>query len=92
MRAIKIVMRDERLNSNSPKDITRIYIETDNGSIQEFEIERLYNILMEHSNNRIYVNNTTAYLIPTCSLSGQKYVRSVPNKNTIDEIMKLPRC
>ena len=49
-------------------------------------------MLMEDSHKRIFVNNSMSYLIPVCSMNGQKYVRSLPNNNTIDEIMKLPRC
>ena len=91
MRAIKIMMKAETPNSNSPKDIVSLYIENDLGRIEEYKTEKLYDLLMEDSHKRIYVNNGMSYLIPVCSMNGQKYVRSLPN-NTIDEIMKLPRC
>ena len=86
MRAIKIMMRAETPNSNSPKDIVSLYIENDLGRIE------VYDMLIEYSHNRIFINNSMAYLIPVRSMNGQKYVRSLPNNNTIDEIMKLPRC
>ena len=92
MRAIKIMMKAENLNSNSPKDIIRLYIENDLGQIEEYKPEKLYDMLIENSQRRILVNNSSSYLIPVCSLSGQKYIRSLPSNNTIDEIMKLPRC
>lgn len=92
MRAIKIMMKAETPNSNSPKDIVSLYIENDLGRIEEYKIEKLYDLLMEDSHKRIFVNNSMSYLIPVCSMNGQKYVRSLPNNKTIDEIMKLPRC
>lgn len=92
MRAIKIMMKAETPNSNSPKDIVSLYIENDLGRIEEYKTEKLYDLLMEDSHKRIFVNNSMSYLIPVCSMNGQKYVRSLQNNNTIDEIMKLPRC
>lgn len=92
MRAIKIMMKAETPNSNSPKDIVSLYIENDLGRMEEYKTEKLYDLLMEDSHKRIFVNNSMSYLIPVCSMNGQKYVRSLPNNNTIDEIMKLPRC
>ena len=92
MRAIKIMMKAETPNSNSPKDIVSLYIENDLGRIEEYKTEKLYDLLIEDSHRRIFVNNGMSYLIPVCSMKGQKYVRSLPNNNTIDEIMKLPRC
>lgn len=92
MRAIKITMKTETPNSNSPKDIISLYIENEFGRIEEYKTEKLYDMLMENSRIRIYVNNTMSYLIPVRSMNGIKYVRSIPSKNTIDEIMKLPRC
>ena len=80
MRAIKIIMKAETPNSNSPKDIVSLYIENDLGRIEEYKTEKLYDLLMEDSHKRIFVNNSMSY------------VRSLPNNNTIDEIMKLPRC
>ena len=92
MRAIKIMMKAETPNSNSPKDIVSLYIENDLGRIEEYKTEKLYDLLIEDSHRRIFVNNGMSYLIPVCSMNGQKYVRSLQNNNTIDEIMKLPRC
>jgi hypothetical protein len=92
MRAIKIMMKNETPNSNNPKDIISLYIENESGRIEEYKIEKLYDMLIENSHRRIFVNNSMSYLIPVCSMNGQKYVRSLPNNNTLDEIMKLPRC
>lgn len=92
MRAIKIIMRNDTNNSNSPKDIVGIFVESDLGNVQEYGIEKLYNLLMESSSRKIFVGNSTSYLIPLCAMNGQRYVRAIPNFNTIDELMKLPRC
>ena len=92
MRTIKIMVKAETPNSNSPKDIVSFYIENELGHIAEYKTEKLYDLLIEDSNRRIFVNNSMSYLVPVCSMNGQKYVRSLPNNNTIDEIMKLPRC
>lgn len=49
MRAIKIIMKAETPNSNSPKDIVSLYIENDLGRIEEYKTEKLYDLLMEDS-------------------------------------------
>ena len=92
MRAIKIMMKNETPNSNNPKDIISFYIENESGRIEEYKIDKYNDMLIENSHRRIFVNNSMSYLIPVCSMNGQKYVRSLPNNNTLDEIMKLPRC
>lgn len=92
MRAIKIIMRNDAKSSNSPKDIVGIFIESDFGNVQEYSIDKLYNFLIESSARKIFVGNSASYLIPLCAMNGQRYVRSVSNSNTIDELMKLPRC
>ena len=58
MRAIKIMMKAETPNSNSPKDIVSLYIENDLGRIEEYKTEKLYDLLMEDSHKRIFVNNS----------------------------------
>ena len=70
MRAIKIMMKAETPNSNSPKDIVSLYIENDLGRIEEYKTEKLYDLLMEDSHKRIFVNNSMSYLIPVCSMNG----------------------
>ena len=89
MRVIKILMKAETLNSNSPKDIVSFYIENDLGRIEEYKTEKVYDLLMEDSHKLIFVNKSMSYLIPVCSMTGQKYIRSLPNNNTIDDIMKF---
>ena len=41
MRAIKIMMKAETPNSNSPKDIVSLYIENDLGRIEEYKTEKM---------------------------------------------------
>ena len=92
MNAVKIAMRKNALGSNNPKDIKGIFVELESGEIEKFEISRLYDILFADSDKRIYVKNSSSYLIPTRAANGQKYVRSMPNLSIIDELMRLPRC
>ena len=47
MRAIKIMMKNETPNSNNPKDIISFYIENESGRIEEYKIEKLYEMLIE---------------------------------------------
>lgn len=90
MKAIKIIMRN--INSNNPRDIQGFMLELDEGIIKQYSVEKLYNFLMENSSRKVYVGESISYLVPIRSLNGQKYIRSSINANTIDELMKLPRC
>lgn len=90
MKAIKIIMRN--INSNNPRDIQGFMLELDEGIINQYSVEKLYNYLMENSSRKVYVGESISYLVPIRSLNGQKYIRSSFNANTIDELMKLPRC
>lgn len=92
MNAVKIVMRENSYSSNNPKDIVGIFIESEAGDIIEFSITQLYDYLSEYSDKRIYVKNSSSYLIPVRAFNGQKYIRSMPNSNILDELMTLPRC
>lgn len=90
MRAIKIIMQN--INSNTPKDILGFMLELDEGNVKQYSVEQLYNFLIENFSKKVYVGNTISYLVPICSLNGKKYIRSSFNANTVDELMKLPRC
>jgi hypothetical protein len=92
MNAVKIAMRKNAYSSNSPKDIVGIFIESESGDIKEFNVTQLYDLLFEDSDKKIYVKNSSSYLIPTRATNGQKYIRSMPNLSIIDELMRLPRC
>lgn len=92
MNAVKIAMRVNAENSNNPKDIEYIFISFDSDNIKSYNTEKLYDMLMENSSEKIYVDNSSSYLVPIQATNGKKYIRSTPNSSMTDELMKLPRC
>lgn len=90
MVAVKLLMKDNTLHSNNPKDIKGIGIAV-NKSSNIYAVEDLYNYLKENPDIKILVKNTDSYLIPVRATNGEVYIRSFPNKKMIDSLMNLPR-
>lgn len=90
MRATKIKMKQNCLNSNNLLEIDQIYLEgcTENGYYYK---EAVHNFLKEHPNS-IEVN-LFPYpdLQPAISQNGEKYVRSEANNSLRDNLLMLPR-
>jgi len=90
MKATKIKMRDGRLISYNPLDIDGIYLD---GAFYKVEdiYDRLKKIENEKSEEKIYLADSNKYLIPVIALNGKRYVRSYPNTEFVDGLLKLPR-
>lgn len=90
MVAVKLLMKKETGNSNNPKDIKGIAIS--NGEMcNVYSVADLYVYLKENPSIKIYVKDSNSYLIPVRATNGDMYIRSIPNSNMIDSLMKLPR-
>jgi len=90
MIAVKILMKKDAVNSNSPKDIEGIGIS--NGKVcNVYAVADLFNYLKENPNIKVYVKDSNSYLIPLRATNGDKYIRSIPNSEIIDLLMNLPR-
>lgn len=90
MTAVKILMKKDAIRSNNPKDLKGIGI-SDGKTCHIYAIADLYVYLREHSDVKIYVKDTNAYLVPTTATNGEKYIRTVSNSGTFDSLMNLPR-
>lgn len=91
MLAVRLIMKNGTENSNNPRDIMSIAIQNGN-SCKLCAVAKLYRCLKDNPDMKIYINGSTAYLVPAESLNGEGYVRSEPNSSTVDALMHLPRC
>lgn len=91
MKAIRIKMKENSKQSNNPKDIEGIFI--DNGrEFVYYSVDELFRFLKNEPNETIYVaDDYSSYLVPVNATNGKGYIRSVPNIEMIDAIMRLPR-
>ena len=80
MKAIKIKMKRNCGNSGNVQDIDSIYIDQTSTYWKKSEV---YDYLQNIS--------PYPYLIPAISSQGEKYVRSVANSTSKDNLMMLPR-
>ena len=89
MQLIRIDMEATAPRSNNPKDISTFYVKHDSGQVLEYTKEELYDYLLDQSTTPVFVGNSTAHLIPVLAMNGEKYIRSIPNTDTLDKIMTL---
>ena len=88
MKAIKIKMKRNCGDSRNVQDIDSIYIDAANTYWKKSEV---YDYLQKFPKT-ITVNIAPyPYLIPAVSSQGEKYVRSVANSTSKDNLMMLPR-
>ena len=88
MKAIKIKMKRNCSNSGNVQDIDSIYIDQTSTYWKKSEV---YDYLQKFPKT-ITVNIAPyPYLIPAMSIQGEKYVRSVANSTSKDNLLMLPR-
>ena len=88
MKAIKIKMKRNCGDSRNVQDINSIYIDAANTYWKKSEV---YDYLQKFPKT-ITVNIAPyPYLIPAMSIQGEKYVRSVANSTSKDNLLMLPR-
>ena len=88
MKAIKIKMKRNCEYSTNVQDIDSIYIDEMGTYVKKAEV---YDYLKKIPKSIVVNNPPYPYLIPVLSTSGEKYVRSVANSITVDNLLKLPR-
>lgn len=90
MVAVKLLMRDNALDSNNPKDIKGIGI-SNGKSCNIYDVADLYCYLKNDPNIVVAVQGTNSHLVPVRATNGEMYIRSEPNEKMIDSLMNLPR-
>ena len=88
MRAIKIKMKRNCGNSGNVQDIDSIYM---NQTGTYWKKSEVYDYLKKFPKTIIVNISPYPYLIPAISSQGEKYVRSVANSTSKDNLMMLPR-
>ena len=88
MKAIKIKMKHNCEYSSHVQDIDSIYIDEMGTYVKKAEV---YDYLKKIPKSIVVNIPPYPYLIPVLSTSGEKYVRSVANSTTIDNLLRLPR-
>ena len=90
MYAKKIKMQPGCTNSNNTQEIAEIYLEGCNNP-GFFSKATLHDYIVKNPNS-IQVNiSPFPYVVPAISSRNEKYVRSEPNDNPYDNLLKLPR-
>ena len=88
MKAIKIKMKRNCGDSRNVQDIDSIYIDAANTYWKKSEV---YDYLQKFPKTITVNIFPYPYLIPAVSSQGEKYVRSVANSTSKDNLMMLPR-
>lgn len=88
MKAIKIKMKRNCGNSGNVQDIDSIYIDQTSTYWKKSEV---YDYLQKFPKTITVNISPYPYLIPAISSQGEKYVRSVVNSTSKDNLMMLPR-
>lgn len=88
MKATKIKMKNQCEYSGNVCDIDSIYLDA---MCSYYKKADIFDYLKRYPKS-IQVNiYPYPYLIPTISITGEKYVRSEANGTTVDNLLKLPR-
>ena len=88
MKAIKIKMKRNCEYSLNVQDIDSIYIDEMGTYVKKAEV---YDYLKKIPKSIVVNIPPYPYLRPVLSTSGEKYVCSVANSITVDNLLKLPR-
>lgn len=91
MKIIGIKMKTGCYTSNALTEIDELLIKDNNSSSSFYKKEDVHNYLLSHPHS-IYVDvSPYPYAIPATSKYGEKYVKSLSNDSTQDNILELPR-